>query len=62
MSTRKMAPTESAIWRKRSKVDDARIGAAARDDQLWFVFFGQLGELVVVDALILAAYAVGNHV
>ena len=43
------------------KIDDARIGAAARDDHLRLVLFGQAGQLVVIDALVVAAHAVGNH-
>ena len=60
MSTRKIAPTESAIWRKRAKSMNARIGAAARDDHLRLVLLRQPLHFVVVDALVFLAHAVGN--
>ncbi len=62
MSTRKMAPTESAICAEAREIDDARIGAAAGDDHLRLVLFGQARQLVVIDALVFAAHAVRNHV
>ena len=43
------------------EIDDARIGAAAGDDQLGLVLFGQARQFVVVDDLVLAAHAVGHH-
>ena len=42
------------------EVDDARIGAAAADDQLGPLAFGDLLQLVVVDGLGFARHAVGN--
>ena len=36
------------------------IGAAARDDHLGLVFFGQAREFVVIDALVFFSDAVGN--
>ena len=44
------------------EIDDARIGAAARDDHLRLVFFGQARHVVVIDALVFLAHAVGDHV
>ena len=60
MSTSKIAPTESAICAEAREIDDARIGAAARDDHLRLVLFGQPRQLVVVDALVVLAHAVGH--
>ena len=37
MSTRNIAPTESAICAEALEIDDARIGAAAGDDHLRLV-------------------------
>ena len=42
------------------EVDDARIGAAAADDQLGPLALGNLLQLVVVDGLGFARHAVGN--
>ena len=42
------------------EIDDARIGAAAGDDHLGLVLLGQPGQFVVIDALVLAAHAVGH--
>ena len=44
------------------KVDDARVSAAAGDHHFRFVLFGQARELVVIDALVVAADAVRNNV
>ena len=40
----------------------ARVGAGAGDDHLGLVLCGQAGQFVVVDALVLLAHAVGDHV
>ncbi len=42
------------------EIDDARIGARAHHDHLGLVLFGEPRELVVVDALVLFAHAVGH--
>jgi hypothetical protein len=44
------------------EVDDARVGAGARHDELRPVFLRQVADLVVVDALVVLAHAVGDHV
>ena len=44
------------------EVDDARVGRGARDDELRLAVLCDALELVVVDALILLAHAVGNDV
>ena len=43
------------------KIDDARIGAAAADDQLRLFLFRQLFELVVVDGLGFFGHAVRDN-
>ena len=55
-----MAPTESAIWRKRVKVDDPGIGAAAGDDHFGLVLGGEARQFVVIDDLVFAADSVGD--
>ena len=62
MSTRKRAPTESAIWRNRAKSMIRGIGAAAGDDHLRLVFVGQPRQFVVVDAFVFPAHAVRHDV
>src|SRR3569832_2220894 len=43
------------------EVDDARISRTAGDDELRLVFFGERRDFVHVDALVLAAHAVGHR-
>ena len=44
------------------KVDPARIGRSARDDQLGMIFVRQFGDRVIIDPLVLFAHAIGNGV
>ena len=44
------------------EINDARIGRAARDDQLRLVFLGQAFDLIEVDQAALAAHTVLNRV
>ena len=46
---------------KAREVDDARIGAGARDNHLGLVFLRQPLHFVVIDALVFLAYVVGHH-
>ena len=62
MSTRKSAPTASAICAEAREIEDARIGAGAGDDHLRLVLLGQARQFVVIDALVFLAHAVGDHV
>ena len=65
---RRSAPCRPGRARRRNrrsggsaaKSSDARIGAAARDDHLRLVLFGQAREFVVIDALVVLAHAVGH--
>ena len=50
-----------AILRDALEIDDARIGAGARDDHFWFVLVRELFDFVVVDALVFFFHAVGNE-
>ena len=40
------------------KIDDSRISAGADSDHLWAVFPSHLGQLIVIDALVLFAHAI----
>ena len=60
MSMSSSAPTLSAIARMRGKVEGARVGAAAADDELGLLALGGRFELVVVDDFGVAAHAVGG--
>ena len=44
------------------EVDDARVGAGADDDELWFVRAGLRRQLVVVEPLVVFAHAVRHDV
>ncbi len=61
MSTSKDRAHRIGNLAEARKIDDPRISAAARDDQLRLVFFGQPGQFRIVDPLVLASHAVGHH-
>ena len=43
------------------EIDDARVGASARDNHFWLVFVREFFDFVVVNALVFFAHAVGHE-
>ncbi len=62
MSTRRIAPTAVRDLAEAREIDDPWIGAAAGNDQLGLVLLGQPRQLRIIDALVLATYAIRDYV